>query len=31
MEYLVMNWFIQMKYLLAQVKIIIISYSLTKK
>ena len=30
MEYLVLNWFIQMKYLLAQIKIIIISCSLTK-
>ena len=30
MEYLVLNWFIQMKYLLAQIKIIMISSSLTK-
>ena len=30
MEYLVLNWFIQKKYLLAQIKIIIISYNLTK-
>ena len=30
MECLVLNWFIQMKYLLAQIKIIIISYSLMK-
>ena len=30
MEYLVFNWFVQMKHLLAQIKFIIISYSLTK-
>ena len=30
MECLVLNWFIQMKFLLAQIKIITISFSLTK-
>ena len=30
MESLVLNWFIQMKYLLAQIKIFIVSFSLTK-
>ena len=30
MEYLVLNWFIEMEYLLAQIKSVIISYSLTK-